>query len=70
MRKHQIENTFKVLYIIDLICEIVLNSGLDLSLLAKPTPGSVKPERGSLVANARGSTEIISDKMCMDGLLG
>lgn len=29
VRTYQFENSFKVLYIIDLICEVVLNSGLD-----------------------------------------
>lgn len=71
---YQIENSFKVVYIIDLICEIVLNSGLDLSrLVVKAATGYVKAfntKRHSVFASARGYSETILDIICTDKLLG
>lgn len=69
---YQIENSFRV--VIDLIYQIVLNSGQDLSLLVvKPATGFVKvfnTERHSLFASSRGYTEITSDIICVDRFLG
>lgn len=72
MRRYQIENSFKV--VTDLIYEIALNSGQDLSLLVvKSATGSVKvfnTTRCSLFASSRAYTEMMLNIICVDRFLG